>query len=117
VPRLIRDGRMVRPALGVTAGPEAMTRGLNLPPGVPLVQVTPGGPAAKAGLQPFTRGREGGIVAGDVITAINGEPVKSLDDLLTVLERLQPGDAATVTLSRAGKERKEKVTLGTSTEE
>jgi S1-C subfamily serine protease len=117
VPRLIMDGRLVRPALGVAAGPEGMTRALNLPPGVPVVQVTPNGPAARAGLQPFTRGREGSITAGDVITAVNDEPVKSLDDLLTVLERLKPGDEATLTVSRAGKTRKQKVTLGTSTED
>ena len=117
VPRLITDGRLVRPALGVAAGPEGMTRALNLPPGVPVVQVTPNGPAAKAGLQPFTRGREGSITAGDVITAVNDEPVKSLDDLLTVLERLKPGDEATLTVARAGKTRKQKVKLGASTEE
>jgi S1-C subfamily serine protease len=117
VPRLIRDGRMIRPAIGITAGPEAMTRALNLPAGVPVVQVTPNGPAARAGLTPFTRGREGSIVAGDVITAVNDEPVKTLDDLLTALERLQPGDEASVTVSRGGKTRKQKVKLGASTEE
>jgi S1-C subfamily serine protease len=111
VPRLIRDGRMVRPSLGVTAGPEAMTRALNLPTGVPLVRVTPGGPAAKAGLQPFRRGSEGGIVAGDVITAVNDDRVSDLDDMLTALERFQPGDQVTLSLWRAGKTRKQAVTL------
>jgi hypothetical protein len=57
VPRLIRDGRFVRPALGVTAASDALQRALDLPKGVPLVQVQPGmAPAAKAGLQPFRRG-------------------------------------------------------------
>jgi S1-C subfamily serine protease len=117
VPRLIRDGRMVRPALGVAAGPEAMTRTLGLPPGVPLVQVTPGSPAQKAGLQPFARGREGGIVPGDVITALNEEPVKNLDDLLSTLERFKPGDEVTITAWRQGQTRKVKAKLGTSSEE
>ncbi|HEY0858441.1 MAG TPA: trypsin-like peptidase domain-containing protein, partial [Albitalea sp.] len=116
VPRLIRDGRMVRPSLGVTAGPEAMVRALNLPTGVPLVRVTPGGPAAGAGLQPFRRGSEGGIVAGDVITAVNDEPVSDLDDMLTALERFQPGDKVTLTLWRTGKTRKQSVTLAESDE-
>src|SRR5687768_12996702 len=35
-PRLIRDKRMVRPAVGVTAGPPAMVRALGLPKGVPI---------------------------------------------------------------------------------
>ncbi len=46
VPRLIRDGRFVRPAIGVTAGPAGMHQALRLPRGVALVQVAPGSPAA-----------------------------------------------------------------------
>lgn len=114
VPRLIRDGRMVRPAIGVTAGPAAMARALGLPKGVPLVRVTPGGPAQKAGLQPFARGSEGGIVPGDVITAVNGEAVADLDDMLTELERFQPGDRVTLSVWRAGKTRQQAVTLAES---
>ncbi len=116
VPRIIRDGRMVRPTLGVSAGPANLTRALSLPKGVPLVRVQPGGPAQKAGLVPFSRGTEGGIVPGDVITAINDEPVEDLDDMLTALERLQPGDKATLTVWRAGKTRKQVVTLTESDE-
>jgi S1-C subfamily serine protease len=116
VPRIIRDGRMVRPTLGVSAGPASLARALSLPKGVPLVRVQPGGPAQKAGLVPFSRGTEGGIVPGDVITAINDEPVEDLDDMLTALERLQPGDKATLTVWRAGKTRKQVVTLTESDE-
>jgi S1-C subfamily serine protease len=114
VPRLIRDGRLVRPALGVTAGAPALNRTLNLPRGVPLVAVQPGGPAARAGLQPFARGRSGDIVAGDVITAIDDEPVADLDDMLTALERRRPGERVTLTLWRAGQTRRIAVTLAES---
>jgi len=116
VPKLIRDGRMVRPAIGVAAGPEAMVRALGLPKGVPVVQVMPGSPAQKAGLQPFTRATEGSVAPGDVITAVNDDPVSDIDSMLTVLERFQPGDKVTLTLWRAGKTRKQEVTLGTSEE-
>jgi S1-C subfamily serine protease len=81
-----------------------------------LVQVSPGGPAAKAGLQPFRRGDSGGVVPGDVITAINDEPVASLEDMLTQLERYQPGETVTLTLWRAGKARKQAVLLGSSSQ-
>jgi S1-C subfamily serine protease len=114
VPRLIRDGRFVRPSLGVSAGPEALHRALNLPKGVALVQVAPGSPAARAGLQPFRRGSRGEVIAGDVITAINDEPVTDVDDMLTLLERRQPGETITVSLWRAGKTRKQGVVLGSS---
>ncbi|WP_395702326.1 S1C family serine protease [Aquabacterium sp.] len=111
VPRLIRDGRITRPALGISAAPEQVQRALRLPEGVALVQVQPGGPAAKAGLQPFARASDGSIVAGDVITAINDEPVKTLDDVLTVLERHQPGERVTLSVWRAGRSRKQSVLL------
>ncbi|MBL8331148.1 MAG: trypsin-like peptidase domain-containing protein [Rubrivivax sp.] len=111
VPRLIRDGRFVRPAMGVTAGSPQMLRSLNLPKGVPVVQVLPNGPAARAGLQPFRRGTDGGIVAGDVITAVNEDAVADLDDMLQLLERRQPGDTVTVTAWRAGQSRKLSVVL------
>ncbi|MCY7315567.1 MAG: trypsin-like peptidase domain-containing protein [Rubrivivax sp.] len=111
VPRLIKDGRFLRPTLGVTAGSVALQRQLQLPPGVAVVQVGSGTPAAKAGLQPFRRGARGELVMGDVITAINGEPVADLDTMLDQLERYQPGDSVTLTLWRAGQTRKQAVML------
>ncbi len=111
VPRLIRDGRITRPALGVSAASEQIHRALRLPEGVALVQVTPGGPAARAGLQPFSRARDGSIVAGDVITAVNDEAVASLDDMLTALEKRQPGETVTLSVWRGGRTRKAQAVL------
>ncbi|WP_408908419.1 hypothetical protein [Variovorax paradoxus] len=51
-----------------------------------------------------------------MITAIDGAAVTSADDVLTVLERLQPGDAVELTLWRAGATRRQKATLATSDE-
>ena len=113
VPRLIRDGRMVRPAIGVTSGGPEINRALGLPKGVALVRIQRNGPAAKAGLRAFARG-DGGIVQGDVITAINDEPVETGDDMLNALEKLNPGDTATLTLWRAGATRQVSVTLAES---
>jgi S1-C subfamily serine protease len=113
VPRLIRDGRMVRPSLGITAAPPELNRALRLPKGVAVVAIQRGGPAARAGLEPFRRG-DLGIVAGDVITAIEDEPIETPDDMFTALERLQPGDRCTLTLWRAGAVRKRTVTLAES---
>ena len=115
VPRLIRDGRMVRPALGVTGGGAEINRALGLPKGVPLVRIQRGGPAAKAGLKAFARA-DGGVVQGDVITAINDEAIEDADDMLNALEKLNPGDSATLTLWRAGATRKVSVVLSESEE-
>jgi S1-C subfamily serine protease len=111
VPRLIRDGRFVRPALGVTAGPVELTRSLQLPKGVVVVRIGVDSPAAKAGLQPFRRGPRGELIAGDVITAINDEPVTDLDDMLAVLERRQPGETVTLSVWRNGQARRQPVVL------
>jgi len=114
VPRLIRDGRFVRPALGIAAGPPQLHQALNLPRGVALLQVSPGGPAAKAGLLPFRRGNRGEVVAGDVIVAVDNDKVIDLDHLLSLLESRQPGDSVTLTVWRAGQQRKQAVVLAAS---
>ncbi|RVT48430.1 S1C family serine protease [Rubrivivax albus] len=111
VPRLIRDGRIVRPSLGITAGPPGLTRALRLPPGVTIIETQRGSPAARAELQPFRRGRDGGIVLGDVITEVDGQPVTDLDDVLTLLEARQTGDTVTLTLWNAGKTRQQRMRL------
>ncbi|MBP6764190.1 MAG: trypsin-like peptidase domain-containing protein [Rubrivivax sp.] len=116
VPRLIRDGRFVRPALGVSAGSANLQRALKLPKGVVVVQVGNGSPAAKAGLQPFRRGNRGEVISGDVITAINDEPVANMDDVLNTLESRQPGDTVTLTVWRDGKTRKQAAVLAAAAE-
>jgi len=114
VPRIVRDGRMVRPSLGLTGAPPELNRALGLPKGVAVMRLQRGGPAARAGLMPFSRGDSGGIVAGDVITAIDGDPIATLDDMFTALERLQPGDTCTLTVWRGGATRRLSVKLAES---
>ncbi len=112
VPRLIRDGRLVRPTLGISGAPPDLNQALGLPPGVAIVALEPGGAAERAGLQAFRRERSGAIVAGDIITAIDDQPVTSFDTLLDQLERHQPGDTVALTVRRAERERKVEVRLG-----
>jgi S1-C subfamily serine protease len=111
VPRLIRDGKFVRPAVGVTAGPPGLHRAMNLPRGVAVVQVAPNSPAARAGLLPFRRGSGGDVIGGDVITAVNDTAVNDLDDMLTQLEQRQAGETVILTVWRNGATRKQPVVL------
>jgi S1-C subfamily serine protease len=62
-------------------------------------------------LVPFRRGNRGEVIGGDVITAINDEPVADLDDMLSVLEKRSPGDTVTLSLWRGGQTRKQSVVL------
>jgi S1-C subfamily serine protease len=112
VPRVIADGKFIRPALGIQAAPPQLHAQLGLPKGVAVVGVAPRGAAAEAGLRPFRRGPAGEIIPGDIITGLAGKPIASLDELLDVLEQHQPGDTVALTILREGKTMELKVRLG-----
>jgi S1-C subfamily serine protease len=100
--QLVQNGRVTdshRAALGVTVTTVTDTTGQ--PTGVGVVSVTPGGPAASAGLQ-----------AGDVITSIAGQQVTDTTSLSAVLAGLRVGQAVPVTVERGNGQRTITVTLG-----
>lgn len=99
VPQL-RTGKVVRGVIGVQVRrspitkPEAPAFGLPNTNGTVLTSVTPGGPAAKAGLEP-----------GDVVIEFNGRPVTDSDSLVNMVVATKPGTTVPVTVMR-GKQRK-----------
>jgi S1-C subfamily serine protease len=60
--------------------------------GVLVGRVAPDGPGEKAGLQPTQRDEAGDIVWGDLIVAVGGRAVESVDELLSVIEGHEIGD-------------------------
>ncbi len=114
VPRLIRDGRIPRPSLGISAAPPEFNRALKLPLGIAIVGVAPGSSAAEIGLRPFRRSASGGVIAGDLIVAVDKEPVAALESMLEQFEQRQPGDTVTLTVLRQGLKVDLKVRLGQS---
>jgi len=111
VPRLIADGRISRAQLGLSiVDPQDETTRANLPagmqPGVPVLGVDAGGPGERAGL----RARVDDAI--DVITGIDGAPVRGYPDLRAALDRLRPGQVCTLAVWRAGKTINVPVTLG-----
>ena len=99
VPDLIKYGKINRPTLGVhLASPRDMQRiGME---GILILEVLRGGAAEKAGLIPTRYNRQGSIVLGDVITAINGEKVTNRGELVLILEKYKPGDRVTLSITR-----------------
>jgi S1-C subfamily serine protease len=110
VPQLIRNGKITRPGMGVHVAPDQLSRQHGLK-GVLVFDVNPGGPAAKAGLQPTRRDDDSVVQLGDVIVAVDGRPVRSVNELLDTLEKHNVGDTVPVTVWRDGREQQVMVTL------
>jgi protease Do-like 1, chloroplastic len=111
IPDLISHGRVVRPSLGVQVAPDGLARQLGLR-GALVVDVVDGSGAERAGIRPTRRDRTGRIVLGDVIVAVDGQPIDSASDLLLALERRRVGETVRVTLERDRDRREVEAVLG-----
>ncbi|MBM3492457.1 MAG: trypsin-like serine protease [Alphaproteobacteria bacterium] len=100
VPRLIRDGRVPRPGIGISVAPDEVAGRLGVA-GLVVVEVLPGSAAAAAGLRGVSR-RDNGL--GDVILAVNGSPVRSLGQFAGELERAGVGARVKLSVLREGRE-------------
>ena len=109
VPNLIRDGKFVRPTLGVQVAPLEFQTKLGIDKGVAIVGVLPRSGAAAAGIKPFQRDPGGELVVGDVIVGVAGKPVTTLEEILDVLEQRKPGDTVTLSLKRPARDKPEDV--------
>ena len=104
VPRLIAQGRYIRPSLGIRAEEQlnaALSARLGIE-GVFVLEVEPGSAAERAGIRPARLGRDAGFQTGDVILEIEGRPLRHVAELLAALDRHTPGDAVTLTILRDG---------------
>jgi hypothetical protein len=68
-------------------------------------QVTPGSPAARAGLRPTSRNSAGDLILGDIIQGVDGNTVSSARDLLEQLDAKRVGDKVVVDVLRGGRQR------------
>jgi S1-C subfamily serine protease len=107
---LINYGKIQRPTIGVELAPDTVSRRFGLE-GPVVLHVTPGSGAERAGLHPTRRNRQGRILLGDVVVAIDGERIRKRGELGLALERRRAGETVTVTLVRDGKVREVKVKL------
>jgi serine protease Do len=121
IPVLIKTGHYDHPYLGISGTTVTLdlANAMNLSPdqhGALVEQVVPNGPADKAGLlgsnQQVTINGQAIPVGGDVITAIDGQSVKTMDDVIAYLtDHTDVGQKVTLTILRNGKEMSVEVTL------
>jgi serine protease Do len=93
--QIVKTGKVSRGAIGIQFGREnnpALLKVYGATSGVFVQQVTPGGPAAKAGMR-----------ASDVIIAANGKPVNGGDQLVEMVSAAQPGSTIDLKVLRDGK--------------
>ncbi|MGC0143551.1 trypsin-like peptidase domain-containing protein [Pseudactinotalea sp. Z1732] len=101
--QIIETGEASYPVIGATLDPTYAGEGVRVHTETTEGQepITPGGPAEAAGLAP-----------GDVIVALNGNPVTSAEELIVRIRAHAPGEVITLTIREDGAERELEVTLG-----
>jgi len=108
--QLVNTGRVRRGQLGIVVleipSAEASRLGVNEGPGVVVYQVQSGSAADRAGLR-----------QGDVISALNGQPVTDPNSFRNAIASTPPGTEVTLTVRREGAERQVRATLGEFTPE
>lgn len=110
VPQLIEKGRVTRPEAGIS-------RVYETEHGLLVAGLVPGGPAEAAGMRgPQIRRdkrRQGPFVyestlvdrsAADLIVGVDGRPITTADQFLSVIESKQPGELVTIVVMRQGHE-------------
>jgi S1-C subfamily serine protease len=107
IDQLVKQGKVVRPYLGVVYTPLGSVQRAGLPTGVRLPEndqgalvyndrsrgeaIVPGSPAAKAGLRPF-----------DVIRAVDGKPITEARTVKDLVQAHNVGDRLALTIWRNG---------------
>jgi len=110
VEQIIKTGQVTRPILGITIANDGSMGGQK---GVLVINVQPGGAAARAGIRPTARDEYGRLLLGDTIVAIDDKDVADSRDLYSVIDEHKPGDRVRVTVVRIdGSRRTLPVVLG-----
>jgi putative serine protease PepD len=117
---LLTKGRVRRATLGCEGRAlwPGLADALNIPAkqGILVERVTPGGPAAQAGIRGGNKVVVSGLqelrIGGDVVVAVDGKDITSQMELNLLLNRAWPGDTMTLTVIRDGKKLTIPVKLG-----
>jgi serine protease Do len=97
------EHKVIRGSIGISFQqdlPAAVGRVYGFKSGVLVSSVAKGGPADQAGIK-----------VGDIITSIDGQPIKNGDDLVNIITARHPGSTAKVGYVRSGQQQSATVTI------
>ena len=97
------EHKVVRGSIGISFQqdlPAAVGRVYGFKSGVLVSSVAKGGPAEQAGIK-----------TGDIITSVDGQPIKDGDDLVNIITARHPGSTAKVGYLRNGQQQSATVTI------
>lgn len=104
IDQLLAQGYVTRPFIGIynyQEITEQMAEWYNIPTGIYIGGIVPGGPASRVGMR-----------AGDIIVEIDGTRIASYSDLDNVISKHKVGDKVSIAVVRDGTRRTFNLTLG-----
>jgi S1-C subfamily serine protease len=110
VPQLIQVGKITRAGIGISLLSDSVAGRWGIS-GAIIAEVVPGGPGDRAGLRGVSEAKTGRTQWGDVIVALDGQPVHTVGDLHRLLDRHRAGEQVRLEVIRNGQSREVPVTL------
>lgn len=100
VTQIIKHGHVMLSGIGVERMSAHLAKQLGVKKGVLIGHVFKNTPAYDAGIKGTYRDRNGYIQLGDVITGVNGHPIKTYDDLYQLMSEIKVGSTITLKVLR-----------------
>ncbi len=110
VPELIKHGKLIRPGLGISLVPDALARRWGVQ-GVVIGKIGRGSVAERAGLRGARETSGGRIELGDIIVAVDGRPVETIDGFMGLMDQRKVGDQVLIDYVRGNRKLQVTVTL------
>jgi len=114
VNQIIQYGKVVKPTLGINLVDDRIVKILGQQLGRSLdgclvAQVLPNSPAEASKLRATSQNAMGSVVLGDLVVAVNGEPVGHNEDLISIIEEQRDGQVVELTILRGCDPRKKEL--------
>jgi S1-C subfamily serine protease len=124
IEQLKTKGEVEHAFIGISGGTitSELAKAINLPveEGVIVQSIVKDGPADKAGIEAggttATINGEEVRLGGDIVTEVDGKKLKSMEQLVEIIQGHKPGDELELTILRDGDEKTANVTLGSQPE-